>query len=308
MVKLHLRWVSSCAPLWDAVPGLAMSLFVLGILLGSGSPLSGETTNKPLIDPYRATTSRAARQSAVKSIPVEKLSAQSRAKVDSVLSRISVFRRMPIRVVDCDPHLYLFLVRHPDVVVNIWEVLKISSLKLRQIEPDKYRLLESFGTLATVEFLYHSHDTHVIYAEGSYDGPLFAKPVRGRCLMVLKSGYIREPDGRYYITTRLDTFVRVDHGGVEFLAKTFHPLIGKTADVNFVQTITFLGSLSRTAEVNTRGVQRLAARLDNISPEARLQLAKLVAGVAQKSTANSDRNTPALTRVASHGSDEEPKR
>ena len=128
--------------------------------------------------------------------------------------------------------------------------------------------------------------------------PLLAWPVKGRCLMVLRSGYVRETDGRYYITTRLDTFLRVEHLGAELLTKTLHPVMGKTADMNFVQSVAFLGSLSRTAEVNARGVQRLAFRLARVQPELRQQLAELAADIAKKSTASSASKTSEPTQVA----------
>jgi len=257
-----------------------VAILLLWLLAAGGAPAELAAKKRP--DPRKATTSREARESAIRSIPFEKMDRQARAKIGSVLSNISVFRRMPTRVVDCDPKLYLFLLRHPDVVVNIWEVLKVSTLKLRQVEGEKFEITEKLGTAATVEFLYSSHDTHVIYAEGAYDGPLFTKPVKGRCLMVLKSGYIREPDGRFYITSRLDAFVRVEHGGAELLTKTFHPLVGKTADMNFIQTVAFLGSLSRTAEVNSDGVQRLAGKLLNVDLQLRQRLARLADEIGRK--------------------------
>ncbi len=266
---------------------LVIGAVILGMVLGSSrslcaaAGLSLPLSSKP--DPRYATTSKSARQSALRSIPFEQLDQSARVKVGSVLSNLSVFRRMPVRVIDCDPDMYLFLVRNPDVVVNIWDVLNITKLQLRQSGDDTYRLAEDEGTLGKVEFLYSSHDTHVIYGEGTYEGPLFARPVRGRCLAVLKTGYVRETDGRYYITTRLDTFLAVDHAGVELLAKAFHPLIGRTADENFVQTVSFLGCLSRTAEVNSRGVQRLATKLEYVRPELRLQLAELAEKMASDS-------------------------
>jgi len=257
--------------------------------------------------PYQATTSRAARQDAIKSIPLDQLDTEAQAKVSSVLSDLSVFRRMPIRVIDCDPELYLFLLRRPNVVVNIWEVLKIGSLNVQQVEAGKFELTEKTGTRCTVEFLHRSHDMHVAYAEGTYTGPLFVRPVKGRCLLVLKTGYVRETDGRYYITTRLDTFLSVQPGGAELLTKAFHPLVGKTADLNFLQTMAFLGSLSRTAEVNSRGVQRLAARLDKVQPETRQRLAELAAEIPGKYTAASRRKTVRTPQVAGRSS-VQPKR
>jgi len=234
-------------------------------------------------DPFQPDTSAAARQSAIQSIPFERLDADARAKVRAVLSDASLFRRMPVKVVDCDPDLYLFLVQHPDVVVNIWEVLRISQLQLKQIEGRRYQVIEPAGTEGTVEFLYDSHDTHLIYGEGNYDGPMFVRPVRGKTLAVLKTGYVREPNGRYYITSRLDVFLSIDHLPAELLSKAVHPLLGKVADMNFLQSLAFVGSLSRTAEVKHQSVQRLAAHLNNVDPALRGRLAELAEEIARES-------------------------
>ncbi len=292
------RTGSRCRKIGHAAMLASVAVF-LGLLSTANRNPAAAAPTRATPSAYRATTSRAARQSAVRSIPFQQLDESARAKVRSVLSDVAVFRRMPTKVIDCDPNLYLFLVRHPDVVVNIWEVLKISRLQLRQVGPETYRVAESSGTAAEVEFLHRSHDVHVIYAEGTYEGPLFARPVRGRALMVLKTGYIRQANGRFYITTRLDTFVRVDHGGAELLTRTFHPLVGKTADSNFVQSLAFFGSLSRTAEVNGPGVQRLAGKLAHVQPEHRVRLAELAGNISRKTTASSAGKTSRPVEVVS---------
>ena len=261
---------------------------VLGIALGwsSSSVAAGPNSRSSR---SRATTSRAAQHSATSSIPFEKLNADARAKVASVISKVSIFRRMPIRVIQCDPDLYLFLVRNPDVVVNIWEVLGISELKLVRTDADTYQLTDGAGTTGTIEFIYRSFDTHIAYVNGASESPLFGRPVQGRGVMILKTGYVREPDGKYYITTRLDTFMQLEPSGAEFLTKTFEPLVGRAADTNFLQTAGFVGSLSRTAEVNSRGVGRLATKLSRVQPEVRQQFAKLAQRVALKTSARTSR-------------------
>ncbi len=279
----------------------AIIVALTGIILARCSILEAGTLNSLRPNPFKATTSRAARQDAIRSIPLDKLDADARSKVTSVLSSSNIFRRLPVRVVQCDPDLYLFLVQHPDVVVGIWETLGLSQLTMRKIDRDTYRLADGDGTLGSVECLYRSHDTHVVYVEGRYDGPLFTTPVRGWAVLILKTGYVREPDGRYYITSRLDTFTHLEPGGVEFLTKTFQPLVGKAADSNFIQTVAFLGSLSRTAEVNHRGVARLAGRLHGVHSDARRELARLAEHIAQRSirlTAHElpSRSAPAKTR------------
>jgi hypothetical protein len=232
-----------------------------------------------------ASTSDASKRDALRSIPLDKLSDEDRVKVKSVLSEVSLFRRLPIKTIDCDPALYIFLVRHPDVVVNIWEIFKISKLRLRQSDENRYQVLESNGAAMTGKFVYQSRNTHVLYGEGTYQGSLFLKPVKGRGVLVLKNAYTQESNGRYTITSRLDCFLSIDSFGAEIATKTVSPLLGKTVDNNFTQTLAFVGSLSRTAELNSHGVQRLAGQLSHVQPEVRTQFAELAADIPDRQAA-----------------------
>ncbi len=268
------------------------------VLLVQPAVLPAESFPKLHRDPNKATTSRAARQEAIQAIPFDRLEPAARAKAGSVLQSVSFFRRMPIRVTQCDPELYLFLVQHPDVIVNIWHVLEVTKVTMQATGPGAFRMADPAGTQGTVEYLYSDHDTHLIYTEGAYDGPLFARPVRGRALLLLKSGYVREPDGRYYVTSRLDAFMRVDHLGAEILTKTFKPLVGKVADINFTYTADFLGNLSRTAEKSDESMQRLAGKLTEVDPQVRRRFAQVAQRVAEKAQALSQHDFDRPPRVA----------
>jgi hypothetical protein len=256
---------------------------VSGLGGGLDQPAAAAPPGSAHSNPWVASTSDATRREAVQAIPLDKLLPDDRAKVESVLSNVSIFRRLPTKVVDCDPDLYLFLVRHPDIVINIWEIMKVSQLQLRQIDENQFQLSEPGGTMAQFAFVYRNHNTHVLYGEGTYEGPLLGRPVKGRGVLVLKCGYVRDTNGRYYITSRVDSFLTIEPAGAELFTKTVSPLMGKTADNNFIQTVSFVSSLSRTAETNSRGVQRLASRLGNVQPEVRARFAEVAAEVAQKS-------------------------
>ncbi len=249
-------------------------------------------------DAMQGNSSTAARKNAVQSIPFDKLDADARAKVNSIISSAGIYRRLPIRTVNCDPDLYLFLVRHPDVVVNTWEVLGMAQIQLRQTDIDSFHVIEAEGTAATLEFLYHSRDLQIVYGNWTYTGPLLARKINGHCLAILRSSYAKESNGKYYITARMDGFLSVDSGGLELLARTLQPLMVKNVDANFVQTVAFLGSLSKTSEVNPQGMQRFADRLDHVQAETRQQLGDVVISVAQRAAANAGK-TDAPSRVAS---------
>ncbi len=265
-------------------PGLRMpvlwSVIACAIIACGSRPAEGIGPLFGKSDPMGPKTNAQAKAQAIQSIPRKLLDPQALAKVDAVLADTAMYRRLPIRVMPCDPDMYLFLVRQPDVVVNIWDVLKMSNLAMEQTGPTSFDMVDNAGTEGTVEFLYQSADTHIIFSEGRYRGPLIKKPITGRSIVVLKTGYVREPDGRYFITSRLDAFVQVDHEGLELLTKTIHPLVGKVADVNFTQTVAFVGSLSKTAEVDPDGVRRLASQLDKVMPNVARKFAQVSDKVA----------------------------
>ncbi len=252
-----------------------------------GNPLAGDTS--------RASSGRAARDDAIRAIPWTRLTAEAQQKVQWVLGNTSVFRRLPVRIIQCDPDLYLFLVHNPDVVVNIWEVLGVSHLTMRRQGPNAYQVTDDIGTVGTLEFLYRSRDLQLAYVDGTYNGPMFGHRIRGRGIMLLRSQYVREADGRCLITSELDAFMNIEPGGAEFLTKTFQPVVGKIADTNFQQSVGFLACLCRTAEVNQAGMIRLAAKLTRVPPEVRQRLAELSQLAAQRANqVASSSDIPAL--------------
>lgn len=249
-------------------------------------------------DSLQGTSSAAARRSAVQSVPFDKLDAAARAKVSAVLSSASVFRRLPARKVKCDPDLYLFLVRHPDVVVNIWELLGMAQIQLRQTDIDSFHVAEAEGTSASLEFLYHSSDLQLVYGKWTYTGPLLARKINGHCVALLRTTYAKGAGGKYYVTARMDGFVSVESGAIDLLARTLQPMMVKNVDANFVQTVAFLGSLSKTAEVNPQGMARLADRLSHVQPGTRQQFGEVVFSVAQRSTGDGTKPDAPAARTA----------
>lgn len=230
----------------------------------------------------KANTSRAARDEALRAIPFQGLTPEARLKATSVIQDLSLYRRLPARSIDCEPELYAFLVRHPEVVVNIWRVMGITQMQLDRLDATRYQVADGQGTKGQMEYLYASGGVSVIYSEGTYDGPLYPRTVRGRCLILLRNTFRRQPSGRYSVHGQLDTFLAVDNLGVEVLAKTFQPLVGKAADHNFIETANFVANLSHTAETNEAGMLRLVRKLSNIEPNTRERFLELVSSVPEK--------------------------
>jgi hypothetical protein len=205
---------------------------------------------------------------ALHAIPLDRLSDPVRAKVLNVVSRPTIYRHLPTQVVECDPDLHVFLLRYPEVVVNIWQLMGVTKVKVIRTGPLTFDATDGAGTVSRAELVYGTPNVHVYYADGYYDGPLLPKPVTGDCVLLLRSGYSNR-GGKTVVTNTLDVFARLDHLGVEILVKTFYPAVGKAVDFNFGESIRFVGQVSQAAELNGPGMQRVAANLQNVQPEVR---------------------------------------
>ncbi|HUY32915.1 MAG TPA: hypothetical protein VMV69_09050 [Pirellulales bacterium] len=232
--------------------------------------------------PVKAMSTREAREDAVRAVPYAKLNRGARARVSNVLSATTLYRRLPSQRIDCDPVLFQFLIEHPDVVVNIWEVLGISDVSLARINARHFEADDRAGTLGSIEFLHNSPTLHLLYAEGSYEGPLFGRPVRGKVLLLMRTSEASKADGRKFVLCRVDAFLQMEHLGAGMLAKTFQPLVGASADHNFQETAKFLAALNRAAEANLAGMRALTEKLDRVEEADRVEFAELTGQLAAR--------------------------
>jgi hypothetical protein len=233
------------------------------------------------------TSSRAARDEAVRAIPWRALAQNDRRTAQIIVKNASFYRRLPTRVIDCDPEMFNFLLQHPEVVIDVWRVMGISQVKLEKLADGTYRGTDGAGTTGMVRFLFSNwgpgaQNVAVVYADGKYEGKPFIAPLKAQSILLLRTGAVQETNGRHYVTVRIDSFVRIEQLGVELIAKTVQPWISKTADHNLIETLSFLSNFSRTAERNPQGMQRLATRLASVDEPTRSELVALCFRTAER--------------------------
>jgi len=232
-------------------------------------------------------TSREARDDAVSQLPLNRLTTGAQARIRRVVDAPTLFRRLPTQQIECDPEMFVFLVRHPEVMVGIWEIMGITKVQTSRTAPFQLQADDHAGTECEVDLVYGDHDTHLFYAAGEYSGPLAAVPVRGKGVFVLHSRYVRSADGRAVVIGTLDCFIQLDSLGADLVARTLSGLIGRTADNNFAETAKFISQISKASALNPQGMVDLASRLPQVQPGIRQRFAQQARTVHER-TAQAD--------------------
>jgi len=240
-----------------------------------------------IADTPQASSNRAAHDEAMRAIPWQQIAPPDRRAAQLVVKNASIYRRLPTRVIDCDPDMFTFLLQHPEVVIDVWRVLGVSQVALDKLPNGAYRGSDGAGTVGTVRFLHadwgpHAHNTAVVFAEGTYDGKPLVTQLKAQSVLLLRSGAVQETNGRHYITVRVDSFMKIEQMGLELVAKTVQPWISKTADRNFIETLSFVSNFSRSAEQNPHGIERLATRLSTVDGPTRNELVALSFRTAER--------------------------
>ena len=180
------------------------------------------------------------------------------------------------------PICFLFLVRQPEVVVNIWQLMGVTQMTVERTGPFQFLTNDGAGAVSNVELIYGTNQKHIYYAEGDYAGPLLKRKLKGRAVMMLNTEYAYGPGGKPTTKNSLDVFLKVENATVNLVAKTLNPIIGPTADHNFVESLKFLQRLNETTENNGTGIQRMAYRLTNLTDAVRDQFIQVAGTVYER--------------------------
>ncbi len=229
-------------------------------------------------------SARQFRSEAIDAIPFDRLTRETQDRLLPVLRKPSLYRRLPTSSINIDPEHLRFLVRYPEVVVETWKLMGVTKMDTQRIGPFQMQTDDGAGTISEMDLVYGDSDTHVFFAEGSYDGPLIFRKLTGRCVILLRTVHQLDADGSPLEVNHLDVFLKVDNATASLIARTLQPIIGPTADHNFIESMNFLQRLDGTVIRNGPGVQQMAERLE-LSDDVRREYQAVVERVY-------DRNQP----------------
>jgi len=202
------------------------------------------------------------KQQGIEAVPFQLLTQETAAKLKPVLDKPSIYRRLPKMAIECDRDYFRFLVRHPEVVVEIWKLMGVTKMETTRTGPYRLKSDDGAGTISDLELVYGDGEKHIFYGTGTYEGPLLRKKLSGKCVLVMQTQHTMDSNGTPKAINQLDVFLRVDNVAAGVIARSLQPLVGPTADHNFVESLKFIQRLHDTTVRNGHGVQLMGDRLD----------------------------------------------
>jgi len=242
-------------------------------------------------------SARQFKQQGIESVPFERLTKDTQAKLKPVVDKPSIFRRLPKMAIECDRDYFRFLVRHPEVIVEIWKLMGVTKMNTTRTGPYQLESDDGAGTISDLELVYGDGEKHIFYGTGTCEGPLLRKKLSGKCVLVLQTQHGFDENGKPKATNQLDVFLKVDNVAAGVIARTLQPLVGPTADHNFVESLKFIQRLHDTTVRNGQGVQLMGNRLD-LEPEV-LAGFQQTAGIAFERANQSPSTAQVRPRVSS---------
>lgn len=222
------------------------------------------------------------RQQILESLPLDRLTMEARNRILAVAEKPTLFRQLPSQAIACDRDMFLFLTRNPDVLVGLWDLMGITQVQSRRTGPFQLEASDGAGTLCNVDLVYGDDRQHIFVVDGSYDGRMVPTLIRGKGVFVLNSTYATGSDGQTTVSGTLDCFVQLESLGIDLIARTLSPIIGRSADSNFSQTAHFISQVSQTSAHNPSAMLDIASRLPQVDPPIRKSFADAIVTVARR--------------------------
>ena len=240
------------------------------------------------------TSDRDSRYDAITRIPVREMTREAVQKLTPVLEHPTIFRRMPRQQIECDAELFRFLVRYPEVLVNLWDLMGVTQVSVDRTAPYVFQGNDGAGTDYVGELIYGNDQIHVYYGTGTYDGPLVAKKLSGRSVCVIHGQPVRTSANGTVVDGYMDVFIKVDNLGADLLTRAISPFVVKTADYNFIESSKFVGQLADIAAKNPLAIDDISNRMTNIPSEVRQAFVDVAYRAASRNglRANRGRSSP----------------
>ena len=208
---------------------------------------------------------------------LDRLAPEAQRKSQLVVKNLGMFRRLPAISFECDPDVYDYFLRNPDVAVSTWRAMEISQFQLRETGANQYHADAGDGSVGEVELLLHTPTETMIHCDGAFKSPLLPKPIVARSLMRLQTSFAKDAEGRMIGTHTGDVYVEFPSQAVEAVARVIAPVSHNIADRNFKQMTLFVHLMSQAMARHPGWIEQTGNKLDGISKQRKLEFLEVSA-------------------------------
>ena len=219
----------------------------------------------------------AVRKQSIADLRLDRLTEDAQQKSQSLLKNLGMYRRLPTISFECDPNVYDYFLRNPDVAVATWRAMDISQFQLQESGENQYHADAGDGSVGDVELYLHTPTDTIIHCDGAFKSPLLPKPIIARSLMRLQTSFVKEQDGRIIGTHYGDVFVEFPSQAVEAAARVIAPVSHSIADRNFKQMTLFVHLMSQAMVKHPGWVEQTGNKLDGISKQRKQEFLEVSA-------------------------------
>jgi hypothetical protein len=209
-------------------------------------------------------------------IPWKSLPEPIRTKLEEVIDQATVHHRCPSEVFASSPELYLLYLNDPVLTLELWKAIGGSHATLEAVGPGQFEGADGHVSTGKWEFVYRSPELNVIYAEGQYRGPLLGTTLETKSVLILRTAYFQERDGKKYVKHQLDGFVKADAGNLKPLAKALKPVFQKNVESTMQESMWFVSLMCRYTLYDPHTIASSLEHIDKIAPSTKTRLQQLL--------------------------------
>ncbi len=224
-------------------------------------------------------------------VPLDQIAAGRRDDVAEVIRENTFSKRGDADTFPCHPRLYLALLNEPALTLALWQDLSNSPAKLRQIGPNLYQGQDGAGATATWEYVLRGPRMHVLYCDLEYKGPRGNAHLKGRIVMVVRTGYFKEVNGDPWVQHSVEAFVKIDTKGWRAMAATVRPILERVLEDQVEEAGWFVSLMGRLVETYPDWAAQTTAKQEHIPTLTRNQFREVITQVRKP---NASKGRPSI--------------
>jgi hypothetical protein len=209
-------------------------------------------------------------------VPLDKIAPEFRGQVAEVIGEHTLHRKGAPETFPCNPKVYLCLLNEPSLTLALWQDLSTSSVRLKQVGPNRYEGTDGAGAQAVWEYVYRSPKLHVLLCNLNYTTPHGNARLDARIVLVVHAGFYREVNGEQWVQHDVEAFVKVDSKGWKAVARTVRPIIEKLLEDQVREAGWFVSLMGRLVAVYPTWACQVTMKQNEIAADTRARFRDVV--------------------------------